>query len=122
MESELKALCTATTTGLCTVFGGTRAAGNVRLAATCDDAACFARSACASTDDCDTAVFPQMDVGSQGRKDILSGTTWRLGPGNPCAVVRSSLDLHKIVNIDIDAIGRSATPSMGASEDSDCVP
>lgn len=120
--AQLTSLCTASTPGACSGFGGARASGNVRIAADCSgDSACIVRSACITADGCAAGMFADFDASQNGSKSDL-GDGWKLVSSDPCAVVRSSLDLSHQVPADLYGTTRPATPSMGAHQFGDCTP
>jgi hypothetical protein len=99
--------------------------GNVTLRAACGaDSGCIPWAGCDATNslDCLQSVFDGWSQNANGL-DTLLDTGWRLSPGVPCAIARSSLDLTDSVATDLFGNARTFPVSMGAHElDGACAP
>lgn len=131
------------TANLLATQSGATVQGNVTLASSCTtdagtDSGCVPSAACTSPQTCLSAFFGNWDVASNGYKNLFpaapfagacpttnlppQGNGWTIGSTTPapCKVTRSTLDDHTLTGLGVNLYGncRTATPSMGAEEDS----
>jgi hypothetical protein len=122
LEDHLRSVCTPTTAGACTAFGGTKVSGNRTLKPDCGaDTGCITWTACGQSSlPCLQSVFDGWSAGQNGL-DTLFGPGWKLAAGVPCAIAESSLAVG--VGADLFGTSRTTPPSMGAHElDDACTP
>jgi hypothetical protein len=119
LQTEFLNNCAAGSSATCTSFGGTKAAGNLRLATTCNtDPGCVLWAGCSGVDACFASLFSSWDATTFGKSDEFSVPFggWLLKAGDPCKVTQSGLNDTASVAQDLFGTTRTAPPSMGAYE------
>jgi hypothetical protein len=121
MTAHLQAVCSASTSGACAGFGGTKVSGNRTLRQSCGtDSGCIPWPACGNESlPCLESVFADWSDQDNGLSSLF-GDGWKLGT-IPCALTKSSLNVG--VTTDLFGVSRTNEPSMGAHEQDDtCSP
>jgi hypothetical protein len=91
---------------------GSKASGNVLLAASCGDAG---TGCIVTTDDTAATLFSAWSAADNGYSTLF-GAGWMLKAGDPCPVTKSSLDLMATVSTDLYGTARPSMSSMGAAQ------
>jgi hypothetical protein len=94
------------------MYAGSKASGNVMLAASCGDAG----TGCIVTTDDTAATLFSAWSGADNGYSTLFGAGWMLKAGDPCVVTKSSLNLMATVSTDLYGTARPSMPSMGAAQ------